>query len=97
VHFDYENFATKNQTKALLNPGFPFISAPNEDFAALKAKLENELELSKKKLVCTSYSWCYVLDHCSNITPDMPHMSFQLGDGLSSRFFSLPAESYFVE
>jgi hypothetical protein len=75
----------------------PFISAPNADFAELQSKLKDALSMQQKELVCTSFSWCYVEDACANITPDLPHLAFELGHGLAARFFSLPAASYFVE
>ena len=80
-----------------MNPGLPFISAPGDDFAALKNTLEKELRLKELELIRTSYSWCYVLEECATVTKDLSHLAFELGDGMNSRFFSLPASSYWVE
>lgn len=48
--------------KALINPGYPFISMPSGQFEAFKAELKNAYP--NEPLTCTSWDWCYFFRSC---------------------------------
>jgi len=77
-----------------MNPSFPFIAAPFEDFEKFKAivtslGLENDFELK-----CTSLDWCYFKTKCSNIVEKLPDLTFHLGSGLQRAKFTMTADNY---
>ncbi len=81
-------------TVALMNPSFPFIAAPFEDFEKFKAivmglGLENNFELK-----CTSLDWCYFKTKCSNVIDKLPDLTFHIGSGPQRAKFTMTADNY---
>lgn len=87
-------------TKALLNPGHPFIAAPIDEFEALKEALKSAFP--EENLVCTRYDWCYFVDSCSAIVDRIDPITFTFGDDsgnnqtvtLEAKYFTLNDTDY---
>ena len=82
-----------NRTRALINPGFPFIGMPEDAFLAFKDDLSTAYP--DEKLTCTDKDWCYFFTPCSTIGERMPDLKFffPMDDGTSKKF-SVPAKSF---
>jgi len=82
-----------NRTRALINPGFPFIGMPEDAFLAFKTDLFTAYP--DEKLTCTDKDWCYFYSPCSTIGERMPDLKFffPMEDGTSKKF-SVPAKSF---
>ena len=91
--FHGENILNKT-TKALLNPGYPLIAAPLDEFEAFKASLN--AAHPDANLVCTRYDWCYFVDSCNNIKDKIDPLVFTFGDRTLNRTFVLEAESFML-
>jgi hypothetical protein len=70
-----------NPTVALMNPSFPFIAAPYEDFVKFQEALNSTGLGSTYNLTCTALDWCYFKTECSNIADSLPDLTFHLGSG----------------
>jgi len=81
-------------TKAIINPGLPFIAAPIDEFELFKAKLKEAHP--EQNLVCTRYDWCYFIGKCSELKKVVDPLSFTFGTGDDTKTFTIPAESFMI-
>lgn len=62
-----------------MNPSFPFIAAPFEDFEKFKAIVQNLGVEGQYELKCSSLDWCYFKTNCTNIVDKLPDITFHIG------------------
>ena len=81
-------------SKAVLNPGNPFIAAPIDDFK----KYEEALRAAHPELnlVTTRYDWCYFIEKCEKVAEIIDPLVFTFGDKNENKTFSIPASSFLV-
>lgn len=68
VSFASIGFTTKaisHLTRALINPGFPFIGMPIDAFQNFKIELEDAYP--EEPVTCTALDWCYFYKPCEAI------------------------------
>lgn len=85
--FHYENIL-ETPKKALINPGFPFIAAPLDDYEKYKADLLSGYP-QDKGLVCTDYDWCYFTNPCRDVAGYLEPLVFRLGSTEDARYYEL--------
>lgn len=93
VDFHGDDILNKT-TKALMNPGHPFIAAPFDEFESFKESLR--AAHPDTNLVCTRYDWCYFVDSCENIKDTIDPISFTFGDGATNKTFTLDAQAFML-
>lgn len=81
-------------TKALINPGMPFIAAPLDEFDLFKENLK--AAHPDANLVCTRYDWCYFIGQCSDLEQVVDPLTFVFGDSQSNTTFSIPSSSFMI-
>jgi len=86
---------TAGSTKALINPSFPFISAPKNDFLKFREDLKSVY--SDKPLICTDYEFCYFETVCSDIISKVKPLVIKLGGDKDGEYFSVPPESFLFD
>ena len=73
----FTSFMAYNETiKALIDPGYPFIALPLDDFNEFKDKL-SEID-ETHPVECEALDWCFFQKPCVDIIPDMLDMTFTL-------------------
>jgi len=91
----------KRKTTALLNPGFPFILAPQKEFTHFKEDLllmMTETNHTGRDLKCTDFDWCYFKEPCSEVGSYLPPMTFTFTDTLKRYHeYTIPASSFLFE
>ena len=90
LDFHGEDILNKT-TKALLNPGHPFIAAPIDEFEYFKEALK--AAHPETNLVCTRYDWCYFVESCESIKDSIDPLVFTFGDSTNNKTFTLDAEA----
>lgn len=82
------------ETVALMNPSFPFIAAPYDDFMIFR-DIVNQTGLGNYyNMTCTALDWCYFKTKCSNIADKLPELTFHLGAGTEKAKFTMKPENY---
>lgn len=86
---------TKNG-KVIINPGYPFIGMPTNDFESFK---KDVIEAYPDEAVsCSDIDWCYFVQTCANIKKKMPDMSFTFkGSDGKSQIVKLPPTSFLYD
>lgn len=77
-----------------MNPSFPFIAAPFEDFEKFRAILQGLGVDNDFELKCTTLDWCYFKTKCANVVDKLPDLSFHIGSGAQRAKFTMTAENY---
>lgn len=63
---------------ALINPGYPFIAAPIEEFDHFKKDLQ--LADPDDKLSCSAWDWCFFQNTtCEDVAARLPPLVFEFG------------------
>ena len=93
VDYSQEDILGK-PTVALMNPSFPFIAAPFEDFEKFKAIVQNLGVDGDFELKCTTLDWCYFKTKCANIVDKLPDLTFHIGSGAQRAKFTMTAQNY---
>lgn len=65
----------------LMNPSFPFIAAPYDDFVKFRADLNSTTAVQNYNLTCSALDWCYFKTSCDNVVNQLPNLTFYLGAG----------------
>ena len=92
VDFGQPNILNGVETRALMNPSFPFIAAPINDFNAFKEVLKG-LNIGYD-LTCSALDWCYFKTGCENVQDKLPELKFHLGSGKQRAVFSMTGANY---
>ena len=68
----------RQSSSALINPGYPFIAAPIEEFDHFKKDLE--LADPEDKLECSAWDWCFYRNTtCEEVAARLPSLVFEFG------------------
>ena len=78
------------KTQALINPGFPFIVAPLDQFKEIKKTLMKNHR--KDGFTCTAYDWCYFETHCDKLV--IEPLVFKIGSDTSATYYTIPSSSF---
>lgn len=84
----------KKPSKAVFNPGNPFIAIPIDDFQKYSESLK--AAHPDLNLVTTRYDWCYFIQSCDKVKDIIDPLVFTFGDENESKTFSIPASSFLV-
>ena len=93
VDFDSDNLLD-SPTKALINPGFPYIASPKADFDKFKDDLRKAFPVDP--IQCISLDWCYFETECDLIVGKIPPLKFTFGDDSLAQTYEVPPESFLL-
>lgn len=82
-------------TKAIINPGYPFIGMPSEDFEKFKGDIETLYP--DDYFTCTHWDWCFFYKKCNDIVDEMSPLIFTIGEGDNQRTYEIPASQFMIE
>jgi len=80
-----------------MNPSFPFIAAPYDDFMKFRADLNSTAAVQNNNLTCSSLDWCYFKTSCDNVVGSLPNLTFYLGAGEQLAEFVMSPASYLFQ
>ena len=74
--------------KALINPGYPFIGMPTEQFDAFKKDIESQF--AEGYFFCSDWDWCFMFDPCDKVVENLKPLVFTLGKGDTEQTYEVP-------
>ena len=75
----------------MLNPGYPFIAAPPDEFKRLKT----DMKYAHAPLKCPGDGGlCYFKQSCEKLADKLPPIIFKLGPDSRKLEYSIPASSF---
>lgn len=94
IDFNHDHLLER-PTQVLINPSFPFISAPRGDFVKFMQDLKDSY--SDMPLICTDFEFCYYETQCSDISSKINPLIFKLGNEAEGEYFSVPPQSFLFD
>ena len=82
-------------TKALINPAYPFIGMPEDDFEKFKADIESLFP--EGDFYCSHWDWCFFYKKCEAIIDNMSPLVFTLGDELTQHTYEIPPTQFMID
>merc|ERR1711988_1312942 len=79
-------------SRAIVNPGFPFIGIPKNSWDQFKDNLIGAYP--DEPVTCEDMDWCYFVRPCDAIIDKMPPLIFNMGEGNTVIEYAVPASSF---
>ena len=89
----HEDKILGQSTAALINPGFPYIAAPLDEFQKFADDVRSNY--SGVNMNCDSdYGYCSFESDCEEVAATLPPLVFLLGPETRQQYYAIPAATY---
>jgi hypothetical protein len=82
-------------SKALINPGYPFIGMPTEQFDAFQRDIASQF--AEGYFYCSDWDWCFMFDPCDKVVKELKPLVFTLGKGDTEQTYEVPPSQFMIE